>query len=255
MSAMLTLTGGTVRRAGRAILDAVDFSVGPGEIVGVVGPNGAGKTTLLRAGLGLQPLSGGSATLGGSAPNRLSPAQLARQVGYLPQERRLAWNLSAWRTASLGAPDLAPERAREVAMAALGRVGLDHLAERGVFDMSGGERARVLLARLFATRAPLLLADEPTASLDPDAQLMTLELLRAEAARGGGVVVTLHDLGLAARACDRLVVLEEGRVAADGPPEQALSAEVLGRVFNLEGGLIQTPAGLALAARRRPHAA
>ena len=84
---------------------------------------------------------------------------------------------------------------------------------------------------------------------------MTLELLRAEAARGGGVVVTLHDLGLAARACDRLVVLEEGRVAADGPPEQALSAEVLGRVFNLEGGLIQTPAGLALAARRRTHAA
>ena len=140
-------------------------------------------------------------------------------------------------------------------MDALGRVGLDHLAERGVFDMSGGERARVLLARLFATRAPLLLADEPTASLDPDAQLMTLELLRAEAARGGGVVVTLHDLGLAARACDRLVVLEEGRVAANGPPEQALTAEVLGRVFNLEGSLIQTPAGLALAAQRRTHAA
>ena len=251
MTAVLTLTGATVRRGGRAILDAVDFKVEAGEVVGVVGPNGAGKTTLVRAALGLQALAEGSATLGGSSPARLDPAELARRVGYLPQERRLAWNLSAWRTASLGAPDRPPAEARDIALRALRQVGLDHLAERGVFDMSGGERARVLLARLFATRAPLLLADEPTASLDPDAQLMTLDLLRAEAAEGGDVVVTLHDLGLAARACDRIVVLHEGRVVAEGSPEKALSAHVLAEVFNLEGELIRTPAGLALAARRR----
>ncbi len=251
MSALLSLSGATVQRGGHAILDAVDVEVVAGEVVGIVGPNGAGKTTLVRAALGLQPLSAGAALLSGSAPARLAPAELARRVGYLPQERRLSWNLSAWRTASLGAPDLPPARAREIALQALARVGLDHLAERGVFDMSGGERARVLLARLFATRAPLLLADEPTASLDPDAQLMTLDLLREEAARGGAVVVTLHDLGLAARSCDRLVVLDHGRVAADGPPATALSRNVLADVFDLDGDLIQTPAGLVLAARRQ----
>ena len=120
--------------------------------------------------------------------------------------------------------------------------------------MSGGERARVLLARLFAAGAPLLLADEPTAGLDPDAQLLVLELLRAEAARGGAVVLTLHDLGLAARVCDRLLVLRAGVLAAEGPPLQALSSDVLAETFGLEGQLMETPAGPVLAARRLPGA-
>jgi iron complex transport system ATP-binding protein len=117
--------------------------------------------------------------------------------------------------------------------------------------MSGGERARVLLARLLATRAPLLVADEPVAGLDPDAQLLTLDLLRAQAAAGAAVVVTLHDLGLAARACDRVLVLDHGRVAADGAPVEALSPTVLADVFRLHGALVETPAGLVVAARRR----
>ena len=121
---------------------------------------------------------------------------------------------------------------------------------RGVLDMSGGERARVLLARLLATGAPLLVADEPAAGLDPDAQLLTMELLRDAADRGAGVAVTLHDLTLAARACDRLVVLGGGRIASEGPPKQALTRDVLAEVFGLNGELMETAAGLTLSATR-----
>ncbi len=255
MSPRLELRGVGVRRGGQAVLDGVGLSVQPGEVVGIVGPNGAGKTTLLRAALALQPIAAGEVLVGGSDPRRLSPLELARRAGYLPQERRLAWNLQAWRVASLGALHEPPARAREIAMDALAKVGLAGLADRGAFEMSGGERARVLLARLLATRAPLLLADELTAGLDPDAQLMALELMREESERGTSVVLTLHDLGLAARGCDRLVVLSAGRVAAEGPPAVALSQAVLAEVFALDGRLIDTPAGPVLAAHRKGRAA
>ncbi|MGH6956099.1 MAG: ATP-binding cassette domain-containing protein, partial [Caulobacteraceae bacterium] len=140
--------------------------------------------------------------------------------------------------------------AEQRALDALARVGLAHLAHRGVFDMSGGERARVLLARLLATGSSLLVADEPAAGLDPEAQLLILERLRARAAEGAAVVVTSHDLTLAARACDRLAVLSEGRLVALAPPAEALSPDVLARVFGLEGALVDSPAGPMLAARR-----
>ena len=250
MSPGLVVTDATVRLGGRLVLDRVSLTVGSGEVVGVVGPNGAGKTTLLRAAVGLQVLSAGASHLGGEAPRALSPAELARRVAYLPQDRRLAWNLTAERAASLGAINEPPDRAGRIAQEALEKVGLAHLAGRAVFDMSGGERARVLLARLFATRAPLLLADEPTAGLDPDAQLLILDLLRVEAGKGGAVVLTLHDLGLAARACDRLLVLQNGVAVSEGSPRQALSPTVLAEVFGLDGELIETPAGPILAARR-----
>ncbi len=255
MSALLTIVDARAQRGGWLVLDGVGVSVTAGEMVGVVGPNGAGKTTLLRVAAGLQPLVGGSVLLGDRDPRRTPPQDLARRVGYLPQERRLAWNLPAWRAASLGALSEPPLRAEALARAALAKVGLEALADRGVFDMSGGERARVLLARLLTVRAPLLLADEPTAGLDPDAQLMILDLLRAEASAGGGVLLSLHDLGLAARSCDRLVVLHRGVVAAEGAPAKALSRQVLAEVFGLDGGLAESPAGPVLVARRLPGAA
>lgn len=255
MSAALELKGVEVRLAGRAVLEDVDLKVVPGEVVGVLGPNGAGKTTLLRAVLGLQAVSAGTVRLAGADPRSLKPAALAARVGYLPQEKRVAWNLAAWRVAALGAVDVPPRRARARALEALRKVGLAALAERGVLDMSGGERARVLLARLLATGAPLLLADEVTAGLDPDAQLMTLELLRSEARAGGAVLLTLHDLSLAARFCDRLLVLHEGRLAASGLPHEALTPLVLGQVFGLEGRIVRSPLGLVLVARRKRDAA
>jgi iron complex transport system ATP-binding protein len=253
MIAAWTIEGAKARRGKTLVLDGASLSVAPGEVLGVVGPNGAGKTSLLRAGLGLMPLEAGRAILADRPVAGLNPVERARLVGYLPQERRLAWNLPALEVAALGAPDLPSVQALAVARDRLARVGVSDLVERGVLDMSGGERARVLLARLLATRAPLLVADEPVAGLDPDAQLLTLDLLRAEAASGVAVVVTLHDLGLAARACDRVLVLDHGRVAADGKPAEALSSDVLAKVFRLDGTLVETPAGLMVAARRRQN--
>jgi len=244
------LENARVRLAERVVLDAASLEVTAGEMVGVVGANGAGKTTLLRALLGLTPLTGGAALLGGRPVGELSDPQRATLAAYLPQERRVAWNLAAWRIAALGGLDRPAGQARDAALAALAQVGLADLAERGVLDMSGGERARVLLARLLVTRAPLLIADEPAAGLDPEAQLLACDLLRREADTGRAVLVTLHDLTLAARFCDRLVVLSKGRVLVDAPPEQALSGAVLAEAFALDGALVSSPAGPVLAARR-----
>ena len=250
MTAAWDLQGLMVSHGGRQALNGAGLTVSAGEVVGVLGPNGSGKTTLLRAGLGLQKRQAGAAFLTGRSVDAVPEVERARLVGYLPQERRVGWNLASLEIAALGAPDLPPARAREVAVAMLDRVGLAGLADRGVLEMSGGERARVLLARLLATRAPLLVADEPAAGLDPDAQLLTLELLRAEAERGAAVVVTLHDLTLAVRFCDRLVVLHKGQVAAQGAPSQALTQDILRTAFGLDGALIDTPAGPVVSARR-----
>jgi iron complex transport system ATP-binding protein len=250
MSVAARLDGAVVRLAGRPVLNRATVTVSAGEVLGVVGPNGAGKTTLLRALLGLVPLTAGAGALGGRPLADLGEAERAALVAYLPQERRIAWSLPAWRIAALGAVDQPAPAARAVAHAVLARVGMTGLAERGVLEMSGGERGKVLLARLLAARAPLLVADEPTTGLDPDAQLLALELLREEAAGGRAVIVTLHDLTLAARSCDRLAVLHVGAVVADGPPREALRPEILKTVFGLDGALHETSAGLVLAARR-----
>ena len=236
--------------ARRRVVDGVGLAVAPGEVVGVLGRNGCGKTTLIRAALGLARLAGGRAHLAGRPVSSLGEAARARLAGYLPQERRVGWNLPAWRVAALGAPHLAPKDARETAMAALRAVGMESLAERGALDMSGGERARVLFARLLATGAPLLLADEPAAGLDPDAQLMVMDLLRERAARGVAVLVTLHDLTLAARSCDRLVVMGRGRVVASAAPREALAPDVLRAAFGLNARLMETEFGQAVAGAR-----
>lgn len=250
MSAVWILNGVTASQGRKAVLEAASLTIVAGEVVGVVGPNGAGKTSLLRAGLGLLPLSAGEARLSDRPVSQLKPEERARLVGYLPQDRRVAWNLPARMVGALGAIDLADAAADALALDCLARVGAGELADRGVLDMSGGERARVLLARLLATRAPLLVADEPVAGLDPDAQLLTLDLLRAEAARGAAVVVTLHDLGLAARSCDRIAVVSHGHIVADGAPREALSRDILRDVFRLDGALVETEAGPVLSARR-----
>jgi iron complex transport system ATP-binding protein len=251
----LALHEATVRRAGKAVLEAASLSVREGEVLGVVGPNGAGKTTLLRAALGLAHLDGGRAELAGRDVRYLSDPRRARLAAYLPQERHVGWNMTAWRVASLGAFDLPASAARPRAEAALRRVGLSGLENRGVLEMSGGERARVLLARLLVTEAPLLVADEPAAGLDPDAQLLALELFCEEAARGAAIVLTLHDLSLAARFCDRLVVLARGRLLADAAPAEALQPYILEQAFSLDGRLEPSAHGpILVAARRRGEA-
>jgi len=250
VSAALELESVGVRRAGRAILAEVSLAVATGEVLGLVGPNGAGKSTLLRAALGLQKVASGAVRLGGRPLAALSPVERAALAGYLPQERRVAWNMPARDIAALGAANLGDQPARAVAEACLAELEVGDLAGRGVLDMSGGERARVLLARLLTTRAALLVADEPAAGLDPEAQLLILERLRQRAGQGAAVVVTSHDLALAARFCDRLAVLDRGRIRVVAEPHAALSPDILAEVFALDGALTPSAAGPILVARR-----
>jgi iron complex transport system ATP-binding protein len=250
MTAALEMDGLGVQLGGRIVLTDVALAVAPGEVLGVLGPNGAGKTTLLRAAIGLQARSAGIVRLGGRPLETLNERERASLAAYLPQERRVAWNMPAWRIAALGAHDRAPVLAHALALEQLDALEIGDLAERGVLDMSGGERARVLLARLLVTRAPLLVADEPAAGLDPETQFLALMRLRERATAGAAVVVTLHDLTLAARFCDRVAVLHRGRTEAIGPPLDVLVPELLAQVFALEGALVATEVGLVLAARR-----
>lgn len=247
----LTLESATARLGDRRVLDTVDLMVAPGEIVALVGPNGAGKSSVIRALVGLLPLESGRALLGGTPIARLSPRMRAERVAYLPQERRIAWNMPAVEIAALGAPFLSGDEATVRARAALGAVGAGGLSDRGVADMSGGERARVLLARALVCDAPAMLADEPIAGLDPDAQLMVLDLLKSRAEGGQAVLVSLHDLNLAARHADRVVVIDNGRIVADGPPLDALTADRLAETFGITGRWIETAGGPLLDLSRR----
>lgn len=250
MTPFLTMCDVDARLGGRTVLDGANLRVGTGEMVAVVGPNGAGKSSLIRAFAGLLPLTRGAVRLRGDDITILAPAARAARVAYLPQEGRIAWNLPAIEVAALGAPFLSGAEATAAARAALDEVEAGHLADRGVAEMSGGERARVLLARALASGALALLADEPTAGLDPEAQLMVLERLKARAKAGQAVLVSLHDLALAARFADRAVVLDGGRVVADGAPMDALTPEIMARVFGLSARWVEGPDGPLLSSGR-----
>ncbi|MCC6303840.1 MAG: ABC transporter ATP-binding protein [Rhodobacteraceae bacterium] len=230
---LLVLEALTVLRAGRPAVHAATLAVGAGEVVGLLGPNGAGKTTLLMGALGLLPARG-HANL-----RALAPAARARAVAFLPQGRAVAWPVTVGDLVALGrlphggGPGRLAPADRAAVDRALAATGLAPLAGRIATRLSGGEQARALMARALAQEAPLLLADEPAAGLDPAAQLGLLASFRGLAAAGRAVVVTLHDLGLAARACTRLVLMHEGRIRADGAAAAVLSEARLAEVFGI----------------------
>jgi iron complex transport system ATP-binding protein len=236
----------SVALRGREVVRGVSFTLDAGQFVGVLGPNGAGKSTLIRALLGLLPASG-RALLNGQPVAALPRAATARQIAYLPQGQALHWPLSVERLVALGRlPHLAPfsrlSAADEAAVARAMRLAeVEQLAHRTATELSGGERARVLLARALAVEAPALIADEPLASLDPEHQLHGMELLRAQAHGGGLVVAVLHDLALAARFCDRVLVLVDGRLVADGAPPTVLTPALLEQVYRVHARLIGDP--------------
>lgn len=229
---LLSLSDLSVSLRGRDVFRDVSLSIGEGELVGLIGPNGAGKTTLMRAALGLLPFTGKSSLAG------LSPAERARQAAWMPQSREIAWPVSVEDVVMLGRmPHMTGRRLSEAdrdrTEAALTWMELTAMRHRAATQLSGGEQARVLIARALAQDTPLLMADEPVAGLDPAHQISTMQTFAGLAQSGKSVLVSLHDLSLAARHCSRIVMLGEGRVIADGPPAEVLTPERLAHVFHI----------------------
>ena len=237
--AFLTAQGLNVSLGSRAVLHDVSLELASGHLVALVGPNGAGTTTLLRALAGLVPATGRIA-VGGRALDSLSLRDRARRFAYLPQGHIVHWPLPSRDIVALGRyPHGASDPARlsprdsEAVARAMQAADVVQFADRRATELSGGERSRVALARVLAVEAPVILADEPTSSLDPRHQLDVIKTLRTAADTGVLVIVVTHDLGLAARFADRVLVLSAGRLVSQGKPADALSAQALAEVFRI----------------------
>lgn len=217
-------------------LDAVSLTINPGEVTAICGPNGAGKSSLLGCLAGLLEPQRGTLRLDGTPLGTLPPRDRARAIGYLPQQGELAWDISVETLVGLGRLpwQAGAEADRAAVEAALTVLDLGRFRTRPMSQLSGGEAARALLARVLAGEPRWLLADEPLANLDLAHQLALLAQFRALAGQGMGVVLVLHDLAQAMNHADRVVVLDGGTLAADGPPDQALSDAVIAQVWGVE---------------------
>jgi iron complex transport system ATP-binding protein len=238
MSGGLDLCGLHLAYGARRVLTGVSLSFRAGEVTAVIGPNGAGKSSLLLCAAGLIRPQDGEARLDGRPILELAPRARAQRIAYLPQTTEIAWPITVRALVGLGRlphhgvwGETGADRA--AILEAITAAGVQDLTDRPVATLSGGERARVLVARGLAGAPRFLLADEPTAGLDPGHALDMADLFRAQARRGVGVVVTLHDLSLAARVADRIVILAGGRVLADGAPQEALSEETIAAAYGV----------------------
>ena len=245
MRALLELAGVSVSlREVRALQDA-SLRVERRSVVALLGPNGAGKTTLMRAALGLIRPALGMITLGGEDPAALSSRERALRAAYLPQRPQAAWPVTVESLVALGrfahgaAPERLGERDRAAVDAAIDACALRALRHRRMDEISGGERVRAHLARTLAQGAPLLMLDEPTAGLDPAQALGVADVLRAHAKDGGAALMATHDLALAARIADEVVVLREGRMLAHGAPREALTPETIEAAYGRRGRLTE----------------
>lgn len=230
---MLSAVGLTLRDR----LAELSAELRPGDVTAICGPNGAGKSTLLSCLAGLLQPDGGQVLLDGKPLCSVHPGERARWLGYLPQSPEVAWDVSVevlvslgripWRGAPAG-------EAQEAIDAAISAMDLEDFRHRPVTRLSGGERARALMARVLATRPRWLLADEPLANLDLAHAASLIARFKHQAAAGSGVVLVLHDLSTAMNHADRVLVLDTGRLAADGPPQDALMEDVIGRVWGAD---------------------
>lgn len=237
--ATLCVSNLTIKAKDTTLVEQASFDLNPGELVVLLGPNGAGKTSLLRGALGLQKPAEGQTQLGGAPVTSLTASERAQKIAYLPQIRPLAWPHRVKDVVTLGRfshgaslGKLSPVDAAAV-NGALAACDLDKLSERGTDTLSGGELARVHCARAFAAQAPLLIADEPTAALDPRHQFRILDLIKSYVEQGGGALLVLHDIELAARYASRLIWMKDGRIVADGSVKETLTPERLAETYGV----------------------
>ncbi len=231
------------------VLRDVSFSLSQGQVLCVLGPNGVGKSTLFRCILGLQKGFGGQAALDGADVRQLSPRELARRIAYIPQFSAPVFRYTVLDTVLMGttaqlnllsSPGEAQERA---ALAALDRLGIAHLKDRTAETLSGGERQLVLIARAMAQNTPLLVMDEPTASLDYGNAIRVMEIVRSLASDGYGIMLSTHDPDQVLRSATHALILSDGCVRSFGPPETAVTAEVLSQVYGTPIQIASLPVG------------
>lgn len=244
----LVAAGITVTRGSRRIVDNADLTLNDGELTILAGPNGAGKTTLARAMAGLIAAEGATA-FDGTSLRHLAPRVRARAISYLPQGHEFHWPMRVDSIVALGREPHADPFSRT---SAKDRIAIEHaieatdigeLSSRLITTLSGGERARVAIARALATEASVLIADEPTASLDARHQLIVMNLLQRIARQGTAVLAIIHDLALAMRFADRVVVMNEGRIVANDTPSLALTPDRIADVFGISVNRVETPDG------------
>ncbi len=223
----------------KVILESINLELNSGELVVLLGANGAGKSSVLRSALGLVPVSTGESLIDEKLVTTLSSANRAKKVAYLPQKRPLAWPIKVFDVVSLGRYAFGVNLGRlknddlELVESAITNCGLEQLRNRRVDTLSGGEAARVHVARAFAANAALLLADEPTAALDPKHQLDVMQLIRRYVDMGGGALVVGHEASLAARFADRLVWMRDGGIIADGTVKETMTAAMMAEIYGV----------------------
>ncbi len=238
---------GSTRAGSNRLLDGINLNATGGEFIAILGENGAGKSTLLKAIMGLMPLATGTILVDGQPLSALSPRERALRLAWLPQSIPLAWPLRVFDAVALGrfahggTPRALSSRDHAAVTAAMAACGLSDFINRSTPTLSGGEIARVHIARTFASGAPILLVDEPVAALDPGHRLAVMDLLKQHTGNGGTVIAVLHDLGLAARYADRIVGIRHGRLVFDLPPETAMTASNMADLFDVHVHIDTTP--------------
>lgn len=240
---MITIENLSVNRGGRRALYSMSATLAPGQLIAVIGPNGAGKSTLLQAIAGINKDTSGRVELNGRSIEDYGAHELAHAVAYLPQDHHVSWPITVRNVVQLGRLPYTSSLSRlgddDTALVdrAMDDMAVTHLQDRAATSLSGGELARVLIARLLAQDTPVVLADEPAAGLDPAHALALFEHLKKLADNGRSVVMAMHDLSFAARFCDHALLLKDGHVVAIGPPRDVLTRDHLATAYGVAASI------------------